>query len=170
MDSETVRLLWQARMGKAAPAHLPKALIVRVLAYRLQADAFGDLDVELVRQLGRIAEEHAEAKRGGDAFGASGHTLSLEAIGMSDKRAGRLQPGCVLVREHAGAMHHVMVLAEGFAWNGQTFSSLSKVALAITGTSWNGPRFFGLDRKHADRASGRGPRVDSRVAARGQSA
>ncbi len=137
-------------MGKAASARLPRSLMVRVLAYRLQVDAFGDLDDELVRQLARIAEECATAESGSGASGASTHTLSLDAIGMSDKRTGRLQPGCVLVREHAGAMHHVMVLADGFAWNGQTFSSLSKVALAITGTSWNGPRFFGLDRKQSN--------------------
>jgi hypothetical protein len=31
-----------------------------------------------------------------------------------------------------------MVMADGFAWNGQTYDSLSKVALAITGTKWNG--------------------------------
>jgi hypothetical protein len=35
-------------------------------------------------------------------------------------------------------------MADGFAWNGQTYDSLSKVAFAITGTKWNGPRFFGL--------------------------
>ncbi|MEY2457835.1 MAG: hypothetical protein QOK06_2975, partial [Acidimicrobiaceae bacterium] len=34
--------------------------------------------------------------------------------------------------------------ADGFAWNGRTYDSLSKVAFAITGTKWNGPRFFGL--------------------------
>jgi len=28
--------------------------------------------------------------------------------------------------------------------NSQTYPSLSKVALAITGTRWNGPKFFGL--------------------------
>ena len=37
-----------------------------------------------------------------------------------------------------------MVMPDGFAWNGQTYDSLSKVAFAITGTKWNGPRFFGL--------------------------
>lgn len=37
-----------------------------------------------------------------------------------------------------------MVLPRGFAWNGQTYDSLSKVAFAITGTKWNGPRFFGM--------------------------
>jgi hypothetical protein len=38
----------------------------------------------------------------------------------------------------------VMVVDEGFALNGKTYDSLSKVAFAITGTNWNGPRFFGL--------------------------
>jgi hypothetical protein len=28
----------------------------------------------------------------------------------------------------------VMVVAGGFAWNGQTYDSLTKIALAITGT------------------------------------
>jgi hypothetical protein len=37
-----------------------------------------------------------------------------------------------------------MVMAKGFAWEGKTFSSLSEIAFAITGTRWNGPRFFGL--------------------------
>ena len=37
-----------------------------------------------------------------------------------------------------------MILEEGFAWNGQTFGSLSKIAKAMTGTNWNGHRFFGL--------------------------
>jgi hypothetical protein len=32
-----------------------------------------------------------------------------------------------------------MVLADGFAWNGRTYDSLTKVAFAITGTRWNGP-------------------------------
>ena len=41
-------------------------------------------------------------------------------------------------------MHRVAVLADGFAWNGKTYRSLSKAAFAITGTRWNGPRFFGL--------------------------
>jgi hypothetical protein len=42
-----------------------------------------------------------------------------------------------------------MVLVDGFAWNGETFDSLSQVAFAITGTKWNGPRFFGLRDRRA---------------------
>ena len=50
----------------------------------------------------------------------------------------------MLGREWNGRMHRVAVLADGFAWNGKTYPSLSKIAFAITGTRWNGPRFFGL--------------------------
>ena len=37
-----------------------------------------------------------------------------------------------------------MILEQGFAWNRQTFGSLSQIAKAMTGTNWNGHRFFGL--------------------------
>ena len=43
-------------------------------------------------------------------------------------------------REWNGRMHRVAVLADGFAWNGKTYPSLSKVAFEITGTRWNGPK------------------------------
>ena len=43
-----------------------------------------------------------------------------------------------------GRMEAVMVVADGFAWNGEIFASLSAVAKAITGTKWNGHRFFGV--------------------------
>jgi Protein of unknown function (DUF2924) len=50
-------------------------------------------------------------------------------------------------------MHRVAVLADGFAWNGKVYSSLSQVAFAITGTRWNGPKFFGLRDKPSKEAS-----------------
>jgi hypothetical protein len=49
-------------------------------------------------------------------------------------------------------MQRVAVLADGFAWNGKTYRSLSMIAFAITGTRWNGPRFFGLRDKPAKEA------------------
>ena len=61
-----------------------------------------------------------------------------------DQKRTELTPGTVLVREWDRQSQRVMVLADGFAWNGQTYDSLSKVAFAITGTKWSGPRFFGL--------------------------
>jgi hypothetical protein len=74
------------------------------------------------------------------------HLLFVErprSLSFDQKRT-ELTPGTVLVREWDRQSQRVMVMAEGFAWNGQTYESLSKVAFAITGTRWNGPRFFGL--------------------------
>jgi hypothetical protein len=55
-----------------------------------------------------------------------------------------LKAGALLVREWNGRLERVMVLEEGFAWNGLTFGSLSQIAKAMTGANWNGHRFFGL--------------------------
>ena len=49
-----------------------------------------------------------------------------------------------------GHLQRVMVLADGFSWNGKTYLSLSKVALAIPGTRRSGPRFFGLDKPSSE--------------------
>ena len=61
-----------------------------------------------------------------------------------DQRKQGVSPGTVLTREWNGRQHRVMVVNGGFAFEGKTFDSLSKIAFAITGTNWNGPRFFGL--------------------------
>uniref|UniRef100_A0A939M265 DUF2924 domain-containing protein n=1 Tax=Bradyrhizobium barranii subsp. barranii TaxID=2823807 RepID=A0A939M265_9BRAD len=72
-----------------------------------------------------------------------GVSIATQLAGLDQKRT-VLTPGTVLVREWDRRPQRVMVMADGFTWNGQTYDSLSKVAFAITGTKWNGPRFFGL--------------------------
>ena len=122
LDLDGLRARWRTLFGRRAPAHLPKHLLLRILAYRVQADALGDLDPATVRILERYA-------------GPSGPAPALGP---------RLTPGTLLVRQWAGQQHRVTVLDEGFGWRDQTYRSLSEVARAITGTRWNGPRFFGL--------------------------
>jgi hypothetical protein len=128
LDLDGLRARWRSLTGRAAPPHLSKRLLLRVLAYRVQAAALGDLDKATARLLDRIADEARSGKR--------------VNVPIPD-RAGQ-KPGTVLVREWEGRPQRVMVLVDGFAWNGDTYASLSKVARAITGTRWNGPRFFGL--------------------------
>ena len=79
-------------------------------------------------------------------------------------RAGS-NPGSVLVREWKGRSHRVMVLADGFAYDGNTYGNLSEIAGLITGTRWNGPRFFGL-RSKADE-SGTATKADRSDTERG---
>ena len=128
LDVGGLRSRWHAIYGRPAPPHLPGHLLFRVLAYRLQADHWGDLDAESKRLLDR---SESPEQAGQSAMARS-------------RQSTELRPGTVLGREWNGRMHRVAVLAEGFAWNGKTYPSLSKIALVITGTRWNGPKFFGL--------------------------
>jgi Protein of unknown function (DUF2924) len=138
LDLRALRLRWQGVTGRTAPSHLPRHLLLAMLAYRIQADAFGDLDAASVQLL------KAAASSSGD----------LSALtDRIDQRNQDLLPGAILTREWNGHTHRVMVVADGFAWEGHTYDSLSSVALAVTGTKWNGPRFFGL--RSATQASGR---------------
>ena len=70
-----------------------------------------------------------------------------------DRRMADLKPGTILMREWNAQAYRVMVVDDGFAWNGKTYDSLSKIAFAITGTKWNGPRFFGLETRSCPRPS-----------------
>ncbi|MBS0472433.1 MAG: DUF2924 domain-containing protein [Proteobacteria bacterium] len=129
LNLTALQLSWRAVFGRAAPSNLSKTLLLRLLAYRLQAQAFGDLSPATRRLLDGLASE------------VSGRS---EPAAVPLPGAGQLMPGTVLIREHDGQQHHVMVAESGFLWNGTTYESLSKIAFAITGTKWNGPRFFGL--------------------------
>jgi hypothetical protein len=70
----------------------------------------------------------------------------LARHGGSPRR--QLKPGTVLVRDYQGERHTVTVVPDGFDWQGATYTSLSAIARAITGTAWNGPRFFALARRN----------------------
>jgi hypothetical protein len=151
LDLEGLRKRWRKLFRAAAPPHLPKYLLFRVLAYRIQANALGDLDRESVRFLDALARE-SERRRAQPGYRRSKAPPPVPPV--PDRRG--LKPGTILVREHAGVLHRVVVMENGFAWEGKTFRSLSEAAQAITGTNWNGPRFFGLRSKslEASRSSG----------------
>lgn len=101
-----------------APNCLSRDMIARLVAHRLQELRLGKLDRSLAEQ--------------------------VEKLGRGQESLRRLKAGTVLVREHEGVMHEVVVAPGGFLWNGENYASLSTIAKRITGTSWNGPRFFGL--------------------------
>ena len=117
-----LRQRWRLMFGGSPPAGLTRDLIRRMIAYRIQEEAFGGLDRETIKLLDRLArgeKPSAELNR-------------------------RLKPGTVLIREYQGERHTITVVPGGFLWQEATYTSLSTIARAITGTAWNGPRFFGL--------------------------
>jgi hypothetical protein len=131
LDFKGLRSRWQSVFQRPPPDHLPRHLLFAIIAYRIQADRLGDLDHETKQVLDRTVSNE------------TGAAASARLVSFDQKRS-ELTAGTVLVREWDRHSQRVMVMADGFAWNGQTYDSLSKVAFAITGTKWNGPRFFGL--------------------------
>jgi hypothetical protein len=136
LDIETLRARWRAVFGGKAPSHLPRHLLFAIIAYRLQAEVFGDLDAETLRLLKKINL-------------APSRTEAVPLTKALEQRRRELSSGTTLIREWNGQTHRVMVFDRGFAWEGTTYDSLSKIAQAITGTRWNGPRFFGLRDKRS---------------------
>jgi hypothetical protein len=108
----------------------PKAfgpdLLRRSIAQRIQENAYGGLSRSTQRLLDQLVKT-AMAKPNG--------RVELPR---------RIKPGSELVRTWKGKTYRVMAMADGFAYDGERFDSLSEIASEITGTNWNGPRFFGL--------------------------
>lgn len=128
LDLDALRSRWLKLTGRPAPRAFRSALLRRALAYEIQVAAFGGLPPAVKRRLRQLA---AAARDG----------RFEEVLGTAS-----IKPDTLLIRVWQGTTHRVMVLADGYAWNGITYGSLSSIAKAITGTNWNGWLFFGLKR------------------------
>ena len=114
---EGLRDAWPTRFG-SPPKERSADVLRRVLAWKLQEEAYGGLDAEARRLLTRKV--------------------------MVD-RGPKLGAGARLVREWKGERHEVEVGEDGsVTYAGERYASLSEAARKITGSRWNGPRFFGL--------------------------
>jgi hypothetical protein len=123
----------RVRYGQVFRSDPPKAfgpdLLRRSIAYRIQEKAYGGLSRPAQRLLDQMMKAFVVKPNG---------KIVLPR---------RIKPGSVLVREWKGKSHRVVVLADGFTYDGKSFANLSEIAGLITGTRWNGPRFFGLRSK-----------------------
>lgn len=131
---------WRVLYGRPAPKFFRRKLLVRAVAYQMQVKMFGGLSEATKRRLREIA--------------AAAHHGTFDPV-MTEPR---IKPGTKLIRTWKKVTHEVMVLNDGFAWNGVRHGSLSTIAKTITGTSWNGWTFFGLKRPVARRTAGSGGR------------
>jgi Protein of unknown function (DUF2924) len=129
MPIAQLRIRYREVFRSDPPTAFGPDLLRRSIAHRIQEKAYGGLSRSAQRLLDQMMKAFA-AKPGGK--------IVLPR---------RIKPGSVLVREWKGKSHRVMVLADGFAYDGETYSNLSEIAVLITGTRWNGPRFFGLRSK-----------------------
>jgi hypothetical protein len=127
MLGEEVKAEWARRYGAPAPNLSPELLRLGI-GYRLQEQKHGGIGRGTRTLLRQVA---ARARESGD----------------KKPMPRKLTPGTRLVRDWHGEGHTVIVLADGFEYDGQHWKTLTAVARAITGTHWNGPRFFGLTQR-----------------------
>lgn len=138
MTIDALRKEWRTVFSTDPPPAFSKDLLARAITYRMQEEAFGGISPSTARYL-----------------------RTLQKPGMEPPRL--VQVGSVIIREHKGVIHEVLVIPGGFCWQGKTYSSLSIIAKAITGITWNGPRFFGLRSKR----DAEGDHIEDGVSGRG---
>lgn len=129
-DAATLRQLWAAAKGSKAPKTFTARLMRLVLAWDAQAAREGGEPAKSKRDWNRIIRAQSNQKSNPDS-------TPTGAFAARD--------GTRLLKEWGGTTHEVLVTGDGGAtWNGQSYTSLSAVARAMTGTNRNGPKFFGL--------------------------
>jgi Protein of unknown function (DUF2924) len=121
-----LRAWWQELFARPAHPKLRRTLMIPILAYRLQEQAYGGLKPATCKRLQQLAAELEQNQKA---------PLPL---------APQLKSGTKLLRQWQGQMHEVLVVNEGFEYRGKRYESLSEIARLITGTRWSGPLFFGL--------------------------
>ena len=135
--------------GEPSPHTGNKTWLIRRILWRLQALAEGDLTERAKRQAERLAND-ADLRLSPPRSAKT--TNSPVLVGPRDPRLPR--SGSVITRRYKGQLHQVQVLASGFAYQETTYSSLSAVAKAITGSHGNGFLFFRLNSKEKPHAQG----------------
>jgi len=123
---------WKRLYRSPAPKRISRSLLELGVAWKIQELALGGLSRVVKRQLQNIVESVASTG------------------GVSEPRSVTVKPGARLVREWRGTTHDVLVLEDGFEWEGRRWRSLSEIAREITGTRWSGPRFFGLEKPRSN--------------------
>jgi hypothetical protein len=93
---DVLRARWRSMFGAVPPAALTKDLVARMMAYRIQEEAFGGLDRVTIKLLDGLA--------------------CGEKPGTEVKR--RLKAGTVLIREYQGERHTVTVCLTGSSGGG----------------------------------------------------
>jgi hypothetical protein len=129
MNHAQLRAKWRRDLKQAPPPHVRGQLLVWLLAYKLQEQAYGGLKPEVKRRLRELA---------------AGFNREPGKAGRQYTDFIRIKPGTRLIRQWEGKTHQVTVVEAGFEYNGECYQSLSQIARLITGTRWSGPLFFGL--------------------------
>ena len=120
-----------------------KRYLIRRIAWRLQANAEGDLSERAKARADELAldsEVRVTAPR--ETIQPRLVKTDVQSRPALDQRLP--PPGSMLHRDYKGRQIHVLIVNSGFEYEGQLYKSLTAVANAITGSHVNGFQFFRL--------------------------
>ena len=129
--------------GYTSTTHSRSHLIKKIL-WALQRDEFGDISEAARKKALAIADDRDVKERFERDNPVPEKSGSREKLTLAYQPQAELLPGTVLHRDYQGKDIRVVVLENGFEWEGKHFKSISAVARAVTGTRWNGKLFFRL--------------------------
>jgi hypothetical protein len=128
------------------PRSRHKVYLIRKIAWRLQANAEGDLSERARKRAAELAvDAEVRTTPPRDTSNRRPSHETTKATVANDPRIPT--PGTSITRKYKGGTVEVRVLADGFEYDGERYKSLSAVAKAITGSHCNGFRFFNLGGK-----------------------
>ncbi|MEO1336515.1 MAG: DUF2924 domain-containing protein [Myxococcota bacterium] len=129
-----------------------KAYLQKRISWRIQELAEGGLSARALAKIDALTMfaparwrlKRSSNKETEEAFPPQ----EVRTLRNTKRRDPRLPPaGTVLKRVFKGTEYSVTVHMSDVEYEGQRYSSLSKVARLIAGTQWNGFAFFGLKKK-----------------------
>ncbi len=117
--------VWRT-MFDGDPEIMSRKYMIAKIAYKIQELAYGGLDAETENKIRNCAKEITKEKT------------------VTAKKTHKFSPmiGTKIAKKYNDRMLEVMVVNEGFSYEGTVYKSLSAVANKITGTKWNGLKFF----------------------------
>jgi hypothetical protein len=124
--------LWQELFGQPAHPKLRRDLMIPILAFGIQEQAYGGLEPTTRKRLQQLAAEREREEK-----------VSLPLLPQP-------KPGTKLLRQWQGPVHQILTADDRFEYRAKRYKTLSQIARQITGTRWSGPLFFGL--KHPRKA------------------
>lgn len=124
LTMEEIKPQWR-KYFDTDPVRFQREYMVRRIAYKIQAKAYGGLPKTITNKLARMAGDVPQITR----------------------PQAQVAAGTRLMREYKGKRIYVEVLEEGFAFRGKRYKSLTAIATELMGCRTSGPKFFGLQRE-----------------------
>ena len=120
-----------------------KDFLRKRIAWKIQANAYGGISQRALERARELADETLLKIRNPQLPIPNGGT-SVQKPFVPSEGTNFPMPGAIITREYNGKKLIVMVLDDGFEFQGTKYKSLSAVAKVVTGAHWNGVQFFGL--------------------------